>query len=240
MAGKPKPAPIFEKSRGKYRLHFSYNGRQYRRHLISRQHVANVLQSRVNNRIVEYKAGLLPPPPGMSLEDFIFAVIEDKEAQTNADGIPAMDLTTLTELIDEFQRFSVPPLKAESTCKTEKIHLTHLKKFVESRPTGDPFLEDINIGFFNLYKSYRYAQKIRTDTVKKELGTFQLMFSMAVGCRCTASTSSMAISINRWSSVLAKRTNALPKVGLAIGWRRSNKRSWKFIKPILSFYFKLS
>ena len=47
MAGKPKPAPI-PTPKG-FRLHFCYQGQQYKRFLIKNQHAANVLQSRIKH-----------------------------------------------------------------------------------------------------------------------------------------------------------------------------------------------
>jgi hypothetical protein len=51
MVSKPKPAPI-PTPKG-YRLHFSYNGQQYKIGLIRNQHVAYTLQSRVNQLVIE-------------------------------------------------------------------------------------------------------------------------------------------------------------------------------------------
>lgn len=70
-------------------------------------------------------------------------------------------------------------MKAKSTCRIEKMHLGHLQKYIEAKQLNKIYINDINVGFFNRYKQFRYAQGIATDTVKKELGTFHCLFKMA-------------------------------------------------------------
>ena len=176
MAGKPKPAPI-PTAKG-FRLHFCIHGRQHKRFLIKNENVANILQSRINTLLVEYKNGLVELPPDKSLPDFIFESAVDrptpKEERFTA-------ITHLQELIDEYEKISAPPTKALSTWKTEKIHLKHLREFLQHQRYDDVLLSEISVRFFDLYKQFRYSQDIRTDTVKKELATFQMLFQMAVG-----------------------------------------------------------
>lgn len=175
MVSKPRPAPICHKKG--YRLHFSYNGKQYRRFLIKDKAQAYILQNNLNMRLLQFKTGLIAPQHGVSLADFIFAnAVQPIAAEESA--LPCV--TNLSHLLALFQSTSRPPRKAASTCRTEKFHLNHLKKFLEKHKYGDPLLESINVGFFEDYKDYRYAQGIRTDTVRKELGTFQVMFQVAV------------------------------------------------------------
>ena len=176
MARKPKPAPIFEKRSKNYRLHFCYNGRQHRRFYISNENVANVLQSEINNLIIQFKNGLITLPPGYSLADFIF---ESARKIPNPQDIPIISITSLGKLIVEYQEMSRPPAKAESTCRTEKIHLNHLREFIQKK-AHDPTLENMKPGFFELYKKFRYTQGVRTDTVNKELATFHTMIEQAV------------------------------------------------------------
>lgn len=179
----PSPAPLVKKRSKKspkgaikgYRLHFSYKGKQYRRGLIKDKQTANGLQAKVNNLIIQFRNGLIAPDPGVSLEDFIFGNARDVQQ-----AVLPMFVTTLSQLISEYQELSKPPVKAASTCKTERLHLKHLEQFTHQHGYGDPLLSIINIAFFDRYKHFRYAQGAKTDTVRKELGTFQCLFQQGV------------------------------------------------------------
>lgn len=176
MSGKPRPAPIYERQYDAWRLHFSFSGKQYRRFYITNEHTANILQNEVNHRVSLLKNGVLSLPADVAIADFVFATVRQEPAHE----LPMPTITTLHELIEEYQKLSAPPAKLKSTCKTEKIHLRHLKRFVERQHYANLQLKDITVGFFDHYKKYRYEQEIRTDTVTKELGTYQVMFQMAV------------------------------------------------------------
>lgn len=178
MSGKPRPAPIYEKRCDAWRLHFSFNGKQYRHSYIANQHTANILQNEVNHLVSRFKNGLLLIPPDASLSKFIFDSVCKRP--TTAEPTAKPTITTFIELVEEYQKLSLPPAKLKSTCKTETIHLRHLQRFVTKKHHGNLLLKDITAGFFDHYKKYRYELAIRTDTVKKELGTFQVMFQMAV------------------------------------------------------------
>ena len=175
MARKPRPAPIYSKQDGSYRLHFCYNGKQYRRFYIKDESIANALQGEVNQAINLFRNGMITLPERMSLDDFIFAVARRPDPVVE-DPRPAM--TRLSQQIAAYRQNLVPPIKAQSTCKTERIHLAHLDKFIQVN--GDCSLAELNVGFFNAYKQFRYRQGIRTDTVNKELGTFHALLQLAV------------------------------------------------------------
>lgn len=127
--------------------------------------------------MVEFKRGLISRPTHLSLPDFIFSEFGQEE---NLQDIPSISILTLADLIQEYQRITAPPIKAVSTYSTDTIHLNHLRQFMEQKGYTDILLKQVNIGFFDRYKAFRYGQNVRTDTVKKELGTFQSMFQMAV------------------------------------------------------------
>ena len=181
MGKKMKPSPI--KTKKGYRLQFSYKGQQYKRFLIKNENVANVIQARINTLVTEFKAGLRPLPEDVSLPDFIFdSAAKKPETKT----VPQAPVTRLSDLIREYEKTSAPPAKALSTWKTEKIHLRHLERFIAEQQSEygiDPMLTDIDVKFFDLYKHFRYTQKIRTDTVNKEISTFQALLQMAVKYR---------------------------------------------------------
>lgn len=169
---KPKPAPIPEKNG--YRLHLCINGKQYKRKLIRNLRVANVFQSRINSLVVEYKTGLLVIPSSQPPHKFIF----DKVLSITDSSINEKDIFFLPDLISKYIAYCSPPVKSVSTCKTEKIHLRRLQEFIDTQ--SDVLLSEVNVGFFNDYKKFRYEKSIKTDTVKKELTTFQTMFQFAL------------------------------------------------------------
>ena len=86
--------------------------------------------------------------------------------------------TKLSEFLREYIAILQPPIKAQTTCDLEKIHICHLQRFVKQQGYN-PLLAEIHVGFFNRYKMQRY-KKVQPDTVKKELLTFQSIFRMAV------------------------------------------------------------
>ncbi|XEY26009.1 tyrosine-type recombinase/integrase [Candidatus Uabimicrobium helgolandensis] len=175
---KPKPAPIPNKKSGSFRLHFYYNGKQYRSRYIRDENIANALQGKINSMVIQFKNGLLHIPEETSIKDFIFGCVQPPKPkeETKPKSIPT---TTLSQLLAEYIAILQPPIKAQTTCDLEKIHIRHLQRFVKQQGYNDPLLTEINVGFFNRYKMQRY-KKVQPDTVKKELLTFQSAFRVAV------------------------------------------------------------
>ena len=66
---KPKPAPIPNKKSSSFRLHFYYNGKQYRSRYIRDENIANALQGKINSMVVQFKNVLLHIPEGTFIED---------------------------------------------------------------------------------------------------------------------------------------------------------------------------
>lgn len=159
----------------KYRLHFSYEGRQYKRFLISNKANAVILQRRVNFYVEEFKSGILPLPPDTKLADFIFNKAINKEQREKS-------CVFFSKFLEEYLDLFLTT-KAESTQKTEQIHIRHLKRFMESKRFNDYLLSSFDVLFFEQYKSYRKTQNVRNDTINKELTTFHIMFEKAVKLR---------------------------------------------------------
>lgn len=178
MFRKPTATPIKDKKTGRYRLQCCIDNRQYKRCYIADRCQAYLLQEEVNHRVKLLKSGLLQPPPGKSLPDFIFENLEEREIHPEKHA--AGSAATLRELVEEYRRLSGPQAKAASTRKTEGIHLDHLGRFLRTAGYGDLPLKNIGIGLFDHYKLFRYGENIRIDTVNKELGTFQCLFEMAL------------------------------------------------------------
>ncbi|NUM37230.1 MAG: tyrosine-type recombinase/integrase [Candidatus Brocadiae bacterium] len=86
---------------------------------------------------------------------------------------------TFYDFTEKYFRMTIRK-KAISTHKTEVIHIRHLQKFFEYKGIVNPLLKEMDLQFFEEYKIYRYEiHKVRTDTVNKELGTFQVIFEKA-------------------------------------------------------------
>ena len=153
------------KTKKGWRLYFCYKNKTYRRFLIKNKQRAIILQNRVNQIVADIKYELVQVPIDMTIQDFVFSQIVEN---------PIIPQTTLPEkiailyLIDEFTETSQPPQKVKETIRVEQIHIRHLKRFLVEQPNSSPQIEDITIGFFNKYKSYRYRKNIKTDTVNKE------------------------------------------------------------------------
>ena len=173
-----KPRPLFYKKKNTYRLQFNAHNTQFRGPYISQKKLAYILQSKINTMVLEYKCGFLTPPNDLSLSDFIFGSVIQKTGQKE---IFPLDIITLSRLLDEYQEEIVPPTKAASTCKIEKTHINHLRRFAGRYFHREILLEEINVGFFNRYKKFRYTiGQVLSDTVNKELGTFQAIFNYAI------------------------------------------------------------
>ena len=166
-----------QKIRNSWRLYFRYQGKTYRRFYIKNKQQAIILQNRVDQIVSELKYGLIQIPDNTHIDDFVFNQLIDNSQQNLKEVTRKI---TLQILIDEFTQTSQPPQKTKETIRIEQIHIRHLKRFLTEQPNSNPPIEDIPIGFFNRYKSYRYRKNIKTDTVNKELGTFQLIFKQAV------------------------------------------------------------
>ena len=178
---KPPPIRVMVKSRliG-YQAQFTIGGRQHKSPIIKCGYDAEIVQSRVNTMIREYKVGLIDLPPGVSLKDFIFTEAM-KGLQNDTHPKPLLPEKRLSQMIESYIQSGAPPVQAESSWKTEKTHLGNLTRFMKTFGYDRILLSQITVEFFDRYKRFRYDQNIRTDTVNKELATFHLMFQKAVG-----------------------------------------------------------
>lgn len=177
---KPPPIRVIVKScLIGYQAQFTLGGRQHKSPIVKHRHDAEVVQSRVNTMVREYKIGLVDLPPGVSLKDFIFTEAM-KGLQDDSLPKPVPCEKPLSRMIESYLQISAPPIQAESSWKTERTHLGNLTKFMRTFGYDHILLAQITVEFFDRYKRFRYDKKIRTDTVNKELATFHLMFQKAV------------------------------------------------------------
>lgn len=163
------------KTKDGFRLHFHLHNIQYKLGMVKNEHSAKVLQAQINVIVEQIKCGLVNIPRFMSPKDFIAQNILNDRKKQNKDNL----FFRLSDLISEYSKYSVPPIKSMSTCQTEKYHLARLQDFIFFS-NSDPEISSASIGYFNDYKKFRYSKNVKTDTVKKELATFQSMFKFAV------------------------------------------------------------
>jgi len=192
-----------------YRLHFCFKGKQYRHSVLQNEKHATVLQNRVNTLISEFKLGFLKLPQNVPLPTFIFGQALGKELPKE------ICHTTLLELVEQYQEQSRPPVKAESSWKTEQVHFRTLYKFLVRNRREQITLGEITVNFFNEYKQFRYRAGIRTDTVKKELGTLQALFRYAVECKYIESNPVREVRRDK-SQVPPNRFRTLSEIGKAL------------------------
>ena len=103
--------------------------------------------SRINNLVIEFKNGLINLPTGISLPDFIFETAVDKPREEH---VQLVSISYITELMDEYLKRAAPPAKALSTWNTEKVHLKHLKRFMDDQGYKNLLLEEFSVKFFDL------------------------------------------------------------------------------------------
>ena len=130
MNNKLKPAPIRvilkSQLRG-YQAQFTIGSKQYKSPIIKRGYDAEIVQSRVNTMIREYKVGLIDLPLGVSLKDFIFTEAM-KRLQNDTPPKSLLPEKRLSQMIESYIQSCAPPVQAESSWKTEKTHLGNLTK----------------------------------------------------------------------------------------------------------------
>ncbi|BBM86656.1 tyrosine-type recombinase/integrase [Candidatus Uabimicrobium amorphum] len=171
-----KPSPI--RHRDGFRLHFSFQGKQHRRFFIKDEDIAYALQSKVNSLITYVKYGFKTVPQDVSVADFVFNTAVNQPYQQDTPK-PKSGMKLLT-LLSEYAGTMSLQAKSETTIKTEEVHIRHMERFLQATKNKRITVRELNVKFFLKYKQYRYDKGVRTDTVNKELTTFQLMMQYAV------------------------------------------------------------
>jgi len=165
------PDPFREPKSGNYFMSFSYLGKRYKRSTGSEDlGAARRAQKIVDGRVAQLKAGLVAVPAGVPLAEFVF------DGRTEPDA--PEERHDLTRFVDGYLRESAPPAKAASTHRTERIHISHLRRFAEDRQVSE--VDGLDRTFFEAYKRWRHEQGVRNVTINKELGTFRHMMNVAV------------------------------------------------------------
>ena len=131
---RPKPGPLQHK-KNSWKIHFSFNGKQYKRYAGIDEQKACLLQCRVNSLILDFKYGLVSPPENTSLCDFIFSQVIQKPNPEEIDIYKDYSVTHLSELVESYTENELCPKissKAPNSIKTEKTHLNDVVNNVRS------------------------------------------------------------------------------------------------------------
>jgi hypothetical protein len=144
--GKPFP----EKKSGHYFVSFSYGGRRFKRSTGSSSlQVARRAQAIVDGRVTELKTGLSQVPEGICVGEYVFEGRREPKAVQTDLGLDAF--------IERYLRGSSPPNKAETTHRTERVHIEHLRQFAGTR--GIRTLAGLDREAFEAYSRRRWRRQ---------------------------------------------------------------------------------
>lgn len=159
----------------RYRLRFRFAGRACKRSLETtseREAIAAQVRFVETRRLVE--SGRLTMPPDADPIAFLLSEGRLESADT-------IELVTLGELLDSYQKELPPGAKEESTLYTEGIHLRHLKRLLKASQSAVGLsLGDLQ-GYVNKrLREARHGKPISSDTIKKEIATLRVAWNWAV------------------------------------------------------------
>jgi integrase len=119
-------------------------------------------------RLIEQ--GLLaPPPPGADLGTYILS--GGKLGNRPSQG-ERVEVKTLADLFDGYLAAYPKGAKEASTWKTERIHIGHLRRLLDTRLP----LDEVTAKSLQDYVNAR-TQVVGTETVRKEVGTFTTLWN---------------------------------------------------------------
>jgi integrase len=160
---------------GVYRVRFRYGGRPYKRSIktVDAIEAAGVV-SRVAETIRLLERGRLQMPS--DADPAVFIISDGKHAKKAS----ANRGQTLDELLTTYQQSIPAGAKAETTLKTEELHIAHLRKGLsKSKPAQSVTTADMQRYIEKrLHDTYR-GRLIRPETVRKEVATFRAIWNWA-------------------------------------------------------------
>lgn len=167
---------LFDNQSRTFYVRFRYGGRSFKRSLgtgnekLARAHVA-----RVEETIVLLRHGRLTMPP--AADPAVFILSDGRKLQDDE-----VKLITLGELTAAFQENRIPGHKEARTIKTEDLHIRHLLRLLK----GNSFVQTISHAHLQGYVARRLGEvvggsrPISTETVRKEIATFRVIWNWAV------------------------------------------------------------
>jgi integrase len=166
------PKPFRDEKSGRFYLSFSYRGRRYKRSAGTKSKSAAERSQRIiDGRVEELNSGLVSLPQGVTVPAFVF-----DGRTTSAPG--AENPISLSDFAKRYEEETAPPNKLQSTHKTEKTHLAHLKKFARSKRIR--YLQEADSEFFEGYKRWRLRDGVKKATVNREMNTLRSALNWAV------------------------------------------------------------
>ena len=167
---------LFDDKWQSFYVRFRYGGRSFKRSLgTANQKLARGQVARVEEMLLLLRRGRLTIPPAADPAAYILSdgrLLHDSESR----------LVTLAELTTAFQANRIDGHKEASTIKTEDIHIRHLLRFLK----GNTFAQAIGYTQMQSYVAKRLGElvggkrPVSTETVRKEVATFRVIWNWAV------------------------------------------------------------
>lgn len=165
-----------DKTSGRFRIRFRFGGEEYKRSLkVTSEKEADGLRARVEETILLLERGRMEMPEGADPAEFILS--DGKRGQKPA--APERVLT-LDELISTYKAEFTTGAKEKNTQKTEGIHFGHLKRLIGSKTPVTKITSAAVQRYVDARAKERHAgREVRTQTIRKEVGSLQSVFSWA-------------------------------------------------------------
>ncbi|MEX2310436.1 MAG: site-specific integrase [Pirellulales bacterium] len=172
-------ASLQRRPSGLYLLSFRYDGRQYQRSLeTSDAAEASQIKSKVEQRFKLINDGTLRLPSGAAPDD-LWAVLLN--GRLPAEPAKLISPVSLSQAAEQYLRSYPTGSKELDTLKTERVHLNNYARIL-GKATALHTIRGVDIQH---YIDRRLAEKgnrggtIKSDTVRKELQTFRLLWKYA-------------------------------------------------------------
>ena len=167
---------LFDRESKHYFVRFRYGGRSFKRSLgTGNEKLARAQAGRIEETLLLLKHGRLSVPPAADPVAYILSdgrKLHEDEPQ----------LLTLGELTAAYQANRIPGHKESNTIKTENIHIRHFLRILK----GNLLAQTIGYTHLQSYVATRLAEVIggnrpvATETVRKEVATFRVIWHWAV------------------------------------------------------------
>lgn len=158
-----------------FHVRFRFGGRSFKRSTgTASAKLARAVAARVDETLLLLKTGRLRIPPDCDPAEFILS-----------DGqfiVGEPRLIKLEELVNEYQQARIPGVKEANTIKTEDLHLRHLQRLLRPK-TFVRSITNIELQKYvgsRLSEVRRGGRPVATETVRKEVATFRIVWNWAV------------------------------------------------------------
>lgn len=165
-----------DKASGRFRIRFRFAGEEYKRSLkVSDRKEADGIRGRVEETILLLERGRLVLPAGADVAQFILSDGKLTTAPVVEHGL------MLGELIDRYERESQNGSKEKKTRAVEAIHLGHIQRILGVKVLAAKVTAAVIQTYVTERSKEKYRDRpIKTQTVRKEIGTLQSVYSWAL------------------------------------------------------------